>query len=308
MKATSVATLTAVAILAACDGPGAILGPNGAHPGLSASAAVTADVTPVVVAYSNFGPGKTFNPAIQAGWAINGFLNPQTGQQAVSHRFSPSSNGRFVSAEVAVVTIFGPPSMRVVLQADANGGPGEVLEDIPLQGLQLTPTIVTGASTLRPTLRMGTPYWLTVIAGAPGVIGGWNTNSIGDVSTGNFAVTGSGSPLGPWSPPLFGLLRSAFQINVTPPTAQETIQLLMERVSGLGANGTLNPGQVNAMFVKLSAAIESLDRNNARAACGQIGAFMNQTNALVDSGRLSPSQGTQLLDLALQASSRAGCA
>jgi hypothetical protein len=306
MKAASLTTLIAVAMLAACEEPGTILGPDAPNPRLSVSAAAAADATPVVV-YSNFGPGKTFNPIVSAGWAINGFTNPQTGQQAISQRFTPSSNGRFLSAEVVVLVIFGPPSMRVVLQADANGLPGQVLEDIPLQGLQQFATLITAASTVRPSLRMGTPYWLTVIAGDVGVIGGWNTNSIGDVSAGNFAVTGSGSPLGPWSA-VWGLQRTVFQVNAAPPTAQDAIQLLMEQVSGLVAGGTLNLGQGNALLVKLSAALESLGRDNARAACGQLDAIMNQTRALVDTGRLSASQGTPLLDLALQASSRLGCA
>jgi hypothetical protein len=83
---------------------------------------------------------------------------------------------------------------------------------------------------------------------------------------------------------------------------------MMESVSGLIDNATLNKGEGTALLVKLSAAIASLGRDNVRAACGQLGAFVNQATALVDDGRLSALQGKLLLDPALEASSRLGCA
>jgi hypothetical protein len=306
MKITSLTALSAIAVLSACDGPETPLGPDVSHPGLSVSASAAADATPIV-AYSNFGPGMSFNPDVQLAFTINGFIDPQVGEQVISQRFTPPTDGRFHSANVAVTLAFGPPSIRVLLHADANGQPGQILEDIPLQGLQPFPSVATGPSTLRTPLRAGTPYWLTVDANAAGVIGVWHRNSIGQIAADDIALTGTGNPLGPWSPGFSGPLRAAFQINLTPLTAREAVQSLMEQLSALIATGALTLAEGKALQAKLSAAVESLERDNIRAACGQIGAFVNQIDALVNSARLPSAQAGQLLDGARQASSQASC-
>ena len=148
------------------------------------------------------------------GWTINGFLGPGIGQQAIAHQFTPAATRTFTGAQVALTLFSGPGNVSVFLQADSNGLPGPVLEQIDLTGLTVAPTIFAATSVLRPQLHGGTPYWLTVVAGGPGVLAGWDWNSIGDSSTAsNFATTQGGSPAGPWGLNPAGVTRSAFQIN-----------------------------------------------------------------------------------------------
>ena len=69
---------------------------------------------------------------------------------------------------------------------------------------------------------------------------------------------------------------------------------LRAQVEALFADGTLNQGNTNALLVKLDAAQAALARGNDEAAAGALGAFINQVEAFVRSGRLSPAQGRAL--------------
>jgi hypothetical protein len=172
------------------------------------------------VIYSNFGSAMTFDTDRFHGWGINGFFNENTGQQGIAHRFTPGVTDLFQSAEIALVAFSGPPTVHVYLQLDSNGIPGPVLEQINVTGLTSVPTIFEATSVLHPLLQSGTPYWLTVVAGADRVLAGWQWNSTGDHSTGtNFAGTQGGNPAGPWGLDTFGSIRSVFQINGTPLSA-----------------------------------------------------------------------------------------
>ena len=53
-----------------------------------------------VTVFSNFGPDFEFQTASTSGWTINGFLNPSTGQQAISERFVPAHSFSFDGARV----------------------------------------------------------------------------------------------------------------------------------------------------------------------------------------------------------------
>jgi hypothetical protein len=250
------------------------------------------------VIYSNFGPGMAFDTDPFHSWTINGFLNPDSGQQAIAHQFTPAATETFSGAQVALTLFSGPGSVTVYLQADSNGLPGTVLEQINVTGLTGVPTIFSAKSVRRPQLQSGTPYWLTVVAGGPGVLAGWNWNSIGDSSTGsNFATTQGGSPAGPWGLFFSGATRSAFQINCSPPTAQEAVELLMD-VEALLEAGTLTQDQADGLIDKLEAAIASLDRDHTRPACNQLQSFINQVNAFILANILSPEEGQALIDAA----------
>jgi hypothetical protein len=120
---------------------------------------------------------------------------------------------RLAHVRVALSHFVGAPVVRAYLQADSNGLPGGILDQLPIDGLRATAQVLTGTSMRRPLLRSGTAYWLTIVAGGAGVVAGWNWNSIGDVASTNMAVTQGGSPSGPWS--LVPLIRCAFQIEGT---------------------------------------------------------------------------------------------
>ena len=166
------------------------------------------------VIYSNFGPGMTFDTDATHSWTINGFLSPGVGQQAIAQRFVPAATATFGGAQVALTLFSGTASVAVFLQADSSGLPGAVIEQMSVSGLTGVPSVFTATSALFPQLQAGTAYWLTVVAGAPGVLAGWNWNSIGDISTSeNFAGTQGGSPLGPWGLNPSPVTRAVFQIN-----------------------------------------------------------------------------------------------
>lgn len=70
---------------------------------------------------------------------------------------------------------------------------------------------------------------------------------------------------------------------------------LREKVVALGTSGVLNAGNTNALLVKLNAAEAALARGNKQAARGSVGAFINQVNAFVRTGKLTSAQGAALL-------------
>src|SRR6185503_7756701 len=129
-------------------------------------AATSSAVAGSGVIFSNFGPGKTFDSNVLDSWTINGLLGPNVGQQAIAHQFVPAVADTFRSAEVALVAFSGPDAVVVYLQSDSNGLPGPILEQIDVAGFTAIPLVFEATSVLRPRLQMGTPYWLTVVAGA----------------------------------------------------------------------------------------------------------------------------------------------
>jgi hypothetical protein len=303
MKYTQLTLLPALALgFSACADQPEVVAPN---------AQVWSDIRAspaLAVIYSNFGPGMAFDADPSHGWTINGLLGPGIGQQAIAQQFTPSADGAFSVAEVALSLFSGPNSVRVFLQTDAGGLPGGVIEEISIGGLAPTPSVITATSQLSPLLRRGTPYWLTVVAGADGVLAGWNWNSIGDVSRETFASTQGGGPAGPWGLNPSPSTRGAFQIDGTPLTPHDAIQLLMDDVRTLVTEGLVSQDQGDGLIDKLTAAIQSLNRDRANAACNQLRAFANQVNALIIAGKLSGGTGQGLMDSAESIRIRIGCA
>jgi len=77
-------------------------------------------------------------------------------------------------------------------------------------------------------------------------------------------------------------------------TPRQKMSLCAGLVQDLVSAGVLNRGQGNSLLVKLAAADAQLARGNAVPAMNILHAFINEVNAMVQSGRLSPAQG-QLL-------------
>ena len=83
--------------------------------------------------------------------------------------------------------------------------------------------------------------------------------------------------------------------TVTVLTPAQAAGVLGGMVRALGAGGALHAGLVNSLGVKLEAAAKQLERGGMTAAEGQIGAFINEVEALVNSGRLPASDGAALM-------------
>ena len=170
----------------------------------------TWDKTPgsTTLIYSNFGPGMTFGGPFA--WGIKGPGFP-SGEQAVSQQFSTTA-GAYALAQAKVALSRAPGAhIRVIVQADSSGKPGPFVEEMSFDPIASTPSIYVANSILAPVLH-DTLYWLTVAEADTGLLATWNWNSIGDVSTTNFASTVNAGPKGPWV--VFpGLTRGAFEID-----------------------------------------------------------------------------------------------
>jgi hypothetical protein len=86
---------------------------------------------------------------------------------------------------------------------------------------------------------------------------------------------------------------TTFQVTVVAPDAAQQINDLTVIVSGLSG---LSPANINALVTKLNSASNSLTNGNPTAARNQLGAFENQVQALVNSGRLTSAEGQSLVD------------
>jgi hypothetical protein len=88
-------------------------------------------------------------------------------------------------------------------------------------------------------------------------------------------------------------------IFTTTCSAQQQIQSIIQMVNVLLIQGALTKVQANELKVWLTAAIMMLDQGDARAACNQLGDFINQVNALVNAQVLTSRQGKQLIEAAV---------
>src|ERR1051325_6410444 len=86
-----------------------------------------------------------------------------------------------------------------------------------------------------------------------------------------------------------------------------TPAVLVSQIQTLVDIGVLNKGEGHSLIAKLDEVMASLNRGNRAAACGQIGAFINQVNAFLNAGRLTPAQGQPLIAAATLLSSITGC-
>lgn len=257
-------------------------------------AAATLPVAGAEVIYSNFGPGMSFNTNVYDGWTINGFFGPRIGQQGIAQQFTPAESCVFTDAKLALTSLSGPNSFRVFLQADSNGVPGGVIEEIDIAA-GATPSVVSAISGLQPRLEGGTPYWLTVVAGAPEVMGGWSWNSIGDSEAYTFNGTQGGSPDGPWGAGPVAVLRSAFEVDgVRIARPRELIELLLADVNEQW------PHPQQGLAAILSDALALFDSGNARVAVRELHTFQNK---VVGRAAADPALAEVLVRLAEETSS-----
>jgi hypothetical protein len=78
----------------------------------------------------------------------------------------------------------------------------------------------------------------------------------------------------------------------------EQIDVLIDLIHALKEDDVINHGQANALTAKLEAAQKSAANGRVGPAVNQINAFMNQVNALMAAGLLSPEEGERLISIA----------
>ncbi len=75
----------------------------------------------------------------------------------------------------------------------------------------------------------------------------------------------------------------------------ESVAAVAAGVRALLSADVLTAGQAKALLAKLDAATESINGGNDTEAANQLGAFVNQVRALVNSGTLTPEQRDDLI-------------
>jgi probable HAF family extracellular repeat protein len=83
-----------------------------------------------------------------------------------------------------------------------------------------------------------------------------------------------------------------------PRTPEEQIAVLIGEVGELVDGGVLKEGNGNALIQKLENAVRMLEEDKDPATCGQLQAFVNQVEALTDTGRLPEEIAAGLIDAA----------
>jgi PKD repeat protein len=97
-----------------------------------------------------------------------------------------------------------------------------------------------------------------------------------------------------------GSASAAILVNapVSVSSPQEKTRMVIDKIKTLISTGAISSGNGNALTSKLDSAIQAFDKGNANAAANTLNSFINQVNALVKSGKLSPSEGQALISAA----------
>jgi len=89
-----------------------------------------------------------------------------------------------------------------------------------------------------------------------------------------------------------------YTVQITVLTPREGTEGLIVQVHSLIARGALSQGRGNALIAKLDGAIKQLEKGKTKTAVNELQAFINQVNAMINSGVLSPAEGQPLIDAA----------
>jgi hypothetical protein len=196
------------------------------------------------------------------------------------------SNTASTLVHVYDFTVAGTPTSLQILTTGANT-------------YNVTETLVSGSPT------SGLPSIGLSVSGLPS--GASASFSPASGSAGGFSstltITTAGAPPGTYvltltgtdARPLIGGTRSA-TLSLTVLTPAQAIANVITTVQGLETSGVLNKGQTNSLVVKLNHAIDSLtSKPDQPTACNQLQAFVNEVNAYVSGGKLTPAQADSLL-------------
>jgi streptogramin lyase len=79
---------------------------------------------------------------------------------------------------------------------------------------------------------------------------------------------------------------------------QAATQNIVSSVQTIVSQGALSQGDGNSLDSKLQAAINQISNGNLNAARGQLNSFIDEVNAMLNSGKLSSSQAQSLINAA----------
>ena len=99
----------------------------------------------------------------------------------------------------------------------------------------------------------------------------------------------------------------AFGTFTPEPPPRDPLEVLLERLDGLIAGGTLTQNQGAGLLNKIHEASAKHDAGQTGAACNQLSGFINQVNAFIGNGTLTPAQGQSLIDPANAVKTKFGC-
>jgi hypothetical protein len=93
----------------------------------------------------------------------------------------------------------------------------------------------------------------------------------------------------------------------TAASPEEPAEALIAEVNSLMAGRTLPHGPGNALLASLRAALNSINRGNANAACGQLAAFVSKVQSIMRQGQLNQANGQALISDANDLRAALGC-
>lgn len=254
---------------------------------ISSANASSPEGTTITLNGSATGPAAQDNPVLNFRWTLtkNGTALGSGSNPSLS--FNPADEGTFVAtlqatdnddmtgtASVTINVINVPPSAKITSAAPTSG--------LPL--LVLTPNL---------SLTFGGSF------SDPGLVDShkatWNFGD-GATSTTNFGPGGSANLSTAHSYSAAGnytvtLTVDDFDGGVGQASTKVSVQTTQQALSSVSATvqkiASLNDGQKNSLTAKLNAASASLARGDTKPANSQLNAFLNEIQALVNSGRIS---------------------
>lgn len=204
----------------------------------------------------------------------------------VTDSFGAVSNTASTVVPVYDFTVAGSPTSLHVLTTGSNT-------------YAITESLVAGS----PTSSLPTIF-LSVSGLPSGTLANFSPTS-GNASgfTSTLTITTANAPAGTYTltltgtdsrPSIGGTRTATLTLQVLTPA--QAIPNLIATINGLHATGVLNGGQANSLIVKLNHAITSLtSKPDQPTACNQLQAFVNEVNAYVAAGILTPAQADLLL-------------
>jgi len=99
----------------------------------------------------------------------------------------------------------------------------------------------------------------------------------------------------------------AFGILTEEPPPPDPLDVLLEQLEGLIADGTLTQDQGAGLLDKIHEAVAKHDAGQTGAACNQLSGFINQVEAFTGNGTLTPAEGQSLIDAANAVKTKFGC-